>query len=454
MKSFDTDLKKYAEKVSLKASERRELRERVLSYMEYHPLPRQKEVFVPKRLDGILSDPTIAFPINFRSKYVRITSGIFVAILVVTPFLAERSVPGDVLYMVKTGLNESVQGSLASSPYKKIEFETKLMERRIAEARVLADEGKLTEEVKTQLADTVKEHANAVQSGIAELRTQDADGAAIAGIGFNASLEVQSAVLGSDVSEDNGSLISTILTVVNDARQEVATNQGTEKPSFESLIARVEIETTRAYELFTTIKRSATPEEVSDIERRLSDVDRLIVEAKEKQNTDVEVATRDLASTLGLIQKLIVFMTDINIRESIALEKIVPVVLSEDERVVKVNETLQSFLKTKTLFEAHIENVTDTTVKEKVQEALVQVDAIHVDIERNIKERDMLSAEQKLAELQALIEDAGVLMEKYLLPEPSSEAGGTDSENVPSTETPTATSTATTSEVSLDGETE
>lgn len=439
MKSFDTDLKKYAEKVSLKASERRELRERVLSYMEYHPLPKQADVFVPKRLDGIISDPAIAFPINFRSKYARITSGIFVAILVVTPFLAERSVPGDVLYMVKTGLNESVQGTLASSPYEKIEFETKLMERRIAEARVLADEGKLTEEVKTQLADTVKEHANAVQNGIAELRTQDADGAAIAGIGFNASLEVQSAVLGSDVSEDNASLISTILTVVNDARQEVATNQGTEKPSFESLIARVEIETTRAYELFATIKRSATPEEVSDIERRLSDIDRLIVEAKEKQGTDTEVATSDLASTLGLIQKLIVFMTDINIRESVSLEKIVPVVLSEDERITRANSDMNAVNKTKSLLIEQIENVTDATIKEKVTDAFDQIDTLENDIDRNIKARDIESAENKLKEVKALIDDTRTLMEPYILPQKPVEAGNTETPSEVGTTTATTT---------------
>lgn len=417
MKSFDTDLKKYAEKVSLKASERRELRERVLSYMEYHPLAKQADVFVPKRLDGILSEPAIPFSFNFRSKYTRIVSGVFVVMVIVTPFIAEKSVPGDVLYLVKTGLNESVQGTLATSPYEKIEFETKLMERRIAEARVLADEGKLTEEVKTQIADTVKEHADAVQTGIAELRTSDADGAAIAGIGFNASLEVQSVVLGEDESAENASLITTILTVVNDARQEVATNQGAEKPSVESLIARVEIETTRAYELFETVKRSATEEEVSDIERRLSDIDRLFTEAEEKKDTNQEMATNDLSKSLGLTQKLIVFMTDIDIQESVALESIVPVVLSDEERVTRVQEGFANLKKMKGQFDRQIVLITETNIKDKVAEGLIRMQDLVASVTHDIETGDMKSAENKLKEADMLITDMSTLTLAYPVPE-------------------------------------
>ncbi len=417
MKSFDTDLKKYAEKVSLKASERRELRERVLSYMEYHPLPKQADVFVPKRLDGILSEPTIPFSFNFRSKYTRIAAGVFAIVVIVTPFVAERSVPGDTLYLVKTNLNESIQGTLVTTPYEKIEFETKLMERRIAEARVLADEGKLTEEVKTKIADTVKEHADAVQDGIAELRTSDADGAAIAGIGFNASLEVQSVVLGGDESTDNASLIDTILIVVNEARQEVATNQGDEKPSYESLIAHVESETTRAYELFETVKESATKDEISDIERRLSDIDRLILEAKEKQPADALVATNDLATALGLTQKLIAFMTDIDIREAVSLESIVPVVLSDEERIVRAQEGYARIEVARAQFSEQVTIITEENVKEKVSEGIIRLEDLSMSVAHDVKTGDMKSAENKVKEADQLIADLMILTEGYPMPE-------------------------------------
>ncbi len=276
------------------------------------------------------------------------------------------------------------------------------------------------------------------------MRTSDADGAAIAGIGFNASLEVQSAVLGGDESTENASLIDTILTVVNDARQEVVTNQGDEKPSFESLSARVEVETTRAYELFETVKKSATTEETKDIERRLSDIDRLILEAKDKQATDAEVAAKDLATTLGLTQKLIVFMTDITIRESVTLETIVPVVLSEGERITRANEEIAFISKTKTFVEGQIETVTDANVKEKVSEALLSIDAILGEVDRSMKAHELDSAEGKLSEAKALIEDVKILTEGYITPMTPEAVPGTE----PGTgvEEGSGTSTATTSE--------
>ena len=54
MKSFDSDLKKYADKIRLKATERAALRERILSYMEYHPLPKQvgESVLMPLMLES------------------------------------------------------------------------------------------------------------------------------------------------------------------------------------------------------------------------------------------------------------------------------------------------------------------------------------------------------------------------------------------------------------------
>lgn len=437
MKSFDTEIKKYSEKISLKASERRELRERVLSYMEYHPLP--KQTVVTEELKQAL--PFESFTVfHFNALHARIAGGVFVLFLVIAPFVAERSVPGDVLYLVKTGFNETIQGQFAGSPYEKIEFETKLMERRITEARVLASEGKLTEEVKTQIADTVKEHTVAVQDGLAELRTQDAEGAAIAEIAFNSSLEVQSAVLDANVSNENDSLIETILTVVNEAREGVVLNQEESSPSFDGLMARVELETTRAYELFETIKISATPEEISDIERRLSDVNRLIVEAKRKNTSETEIAADDLAVTLGLIQKLVVFMTDIDVREAVTLETLIPVVLSDAERTSIVQEEIKVIAELSKEITARLELMDAGGVKEKVVDGLVQIDALLATTTKAFEISDIQTAETSSQEARALINDLDVLTQFVVetgLPTTEEPSLGTDT----ATDTEVATST-------------
>lgn len=413
MKSFDTEIKKYVEKTHLKASERRELRERIFAYMEYHPLTKQPIALHELSREGVSSESFIT--LHFNPLYARIASGVLAVVIIVAPFVAEQSVPGDVLYLVKTGVNETIQGQLANSPYEKIEFETKLMERRISEARVLASEGKLTEEVKTQIAETVKGHTDAVHQGLAELRVQDAESAALAQITFNSSLEVQSAMLEATIQTATDTApMDSILLVVNDAHDQGVVDQGENMVSYDSLIAQVERDTTRAYELFTVAKESATDEEIGDIERRLNDINRLTLEAKERNATDPAMSVDDLSITLGLLQKLIAFMTDIDVRETLDLENLVPVILSDEERITRVREemiilgtTLTEEIKTR------LEYVEDGGVKEKATLGLATVDEYLLKATVALETTDIGLAENVTREARTLMTDID-LMTQYI----------------------------------------
>ena len=425
MKSFDSDIKKYSEKVALSVSEKRMLRERLVSYMEYHPYMKTSARKSAPQIQAIPAEPFFIF--RFSSLHLRALSGVLMVILVAMPFVAERSVPGDVLYLVKTGFNEQLQAGFASSPYEKIEFETKLMERRISEARALASEGKLTDEVQAQLQETVKEHTDAVQTSLAELRTQNADEAAIAQIAFSASLEVQSAVLDDTSNATNTDAIAGLLTVVNDARVISDSQQGSTSPSFEGLLARVELETTRAYELFDSVKISATPDEVKDIERRIHDAERLIKEAKGDRDTQPEKASDNLAMTLGLLQKLIVFMANIDVRETVELETIVPVMLSDTERLDVLKETMRTLTETRAQVVERVPSLQGEGVISKVEEALLHVDETFKTIEIAIEGKDIAAAEAYVHEMRLLLEDLAELTKpnsgevKETLPEEISE---------------------------------
>ncbi len=414
MKSFETEIKKYTDKTRMKASERTELRERVFAYMEYHPLPKQISD-IHTLAQSLPSESFIM--VHFNTVYMRVAGGVFALLIVTAPFFAEQSVPGDVLYLVKTGVNETVQGQLANSPYEKIEFETKLMERRITEARVLASEGKLTEEVKQHITDTVKEHTTAVQEGLAELRTQDAEGAAIAEISFNASLEVQSAMLGADTEIEDDSLVESIMVVMNDAREDVVLSQEENTASYEGLIAQVERETTRAFELFTTIKESATEEEISDIDRRLSDINRLTEEAKQVHEEHPDAATGDLGATLGLIQKLVAFMSDIDVRETVSLADLVPVMLSDVERTDVIKSEIEVLNGLKVEIVERLTTVSEPGVVEKVNEALIQIDALMLQATVAIETGEIVAAEVATKDARTLMTDIDVLTQQEEIPE-------------------------------------
>ncbi len=447
MKSFDTELQKHALKMRLKAAEQRELRERILSYMEYHPLPKQEVTHTSLHAQGEY------WYIPFNSLNFKIASGVFATLFfVVVPLWAEYSVPGDALYLIKTEVNEGIQSTLANSPYEKVTFETRLIERRLSEARLLASEGKLTEDVQAKIIETVQGHADAVQSNLAELRASDAEGAAIAEIEVGSALEVQSAVLGMNDNSKESSSVENLLSVVNTVRVEVAENPESIVPSFDALTARVETETTRLHELFESVKTSASPEEIVDIERRIADIDRAIIAAKELREADETGAIVDMSNALGLIQKVIAFMTDIDVRETVALETLVPIVLTLEERTAAFSELYNNLAQRRTLIEEAVaSNTIEQAVLNKIAEGTEQFDMLAVDAIVYRDNGDMDGAEMKISDASLMLVDIESLIKPVIPPVDeiidSVVIGTTTDDGVTDVEGDTETGTTTPSEV-------
>jgi len=408
MKRFSEQFKKKSEAIHLKASERNALRERVVSYMEYHPLPKdiraQKTVAAPSEV--IISEPFKT--IRFNPFYVRSFASAFAVFFIMSvPFIAERAVPGDVLYPVKVQFNEELRSSLSLSPYAKVAWETQRLERRISEARLLALEGKLTEETELKVAAAVKTHTDTAQRKIAELRKSDSDEAAIAEIALASALAVQTEMLESHIEKDikanegseKGRSVLAIAQVVAQAQTTAEAAQSGTQPSYAKLLASIEQGSTHVYELFKSVKKDATGGEIADVERRLSDIERKISQAialkegkvttepsvatmalsmaKQLPNGEVSVATNtpvtdesvmetvateatsteDSSETLPLpaatttrvidseaqavallrsafvdLQKLLSYMTHIDVRLNVSINDLVPLTLTAEER--------------------------------------------------------------------------------------------------------------------------
>ena len=374
MKQFQSQLKKKANEISLKASEKRELRERLVAYMEYHPLPNKSAKLVQEN-KLIASEPF--FSIHLNSFFVRNVAGAFVLLLMVgVPLVAERSVPGDVLYPVKVQFNEEVRSTLTRSSYDKVVWETERLERRVSEARLLAKEGKLTPEAEAKVVKAVKEHGEAVQQELETMRDNNADEAVIAEIAYNSALDVQSAILKSGNNSSNTTGMGIAMVLAEGRAVEHTPGPGT--VSVELLKARLELETTRSYELMQSITQYVSPEELFDIRRRLEDIQRNIAkvygeegEYGEYGEDAYEILTKALSST----QKLIVFMTDIDVQENVDVEELVPVQLTDEEREAEISEvsayvkSLVARVKNHLASEAKIE----IDVREKVELSLPKI---------------------------------------------------------------------------------
>jgi hypothetical protein len=352
MKKFSEQFYKKSTTVKLRAVEKDELRERLVAYMEYHPMPVSKPVknvseqMVTNSAPVLTSEPFTYIPLQW---VWRAGAAFAVLVLIVVPVLAERSVPGDTLYAIKQ-VNEDLRGTLIFDSYQKVEWETERLNRRIAEARLLASEGKLTEEVEAEVVKAVQTHTENAKKQIEVLREVDADEATMASIALDTTLEVQSASLRGQEEEvlvvESGderiaiaaesrptNLLADAIDASRDPVDEAAAAEAL--PAYPKLMARVEQNTTRIYELRAGLV-GVEAEEIANIDRRMEDIERAIAEAMELSAEDEETARTALVEVLQRTQKLIVFMTEIELSTTMDIESLVPVVLTEEEKAVEL----------------------------------------------------------------------------------------------------------------------
>lgn len=338
MKKFSEQLKKRADSIKMSTTERNELRERLLSYMEYHPLPEsQTQGFNKLRF---ARPGAVVLALRNRWLVGRVVGSFVVLMLVVVPAMAENALPGDVLYPIKVRFNEEVRGAMNSSPYQKIEWETERLERRLAEAELLAEGGRLTPDAEADVAEAIKKHTEAARASIDTIRQSDKDEAAIAEISLSSSLDVSEEIWTKRDAGIDGAT-STHPGAVSRALAALSPEFRSDEPiSYAKLFSRVEAETTRAQEYFDSLDSVISEEETEDVNRRLTDLQVKIDSAALMKEEDEAGAAVILIDALGSVRKLISFMTKLEVRNSVTIEELVPLEPTEAEREEIISQKL------------------------------------------------------------------------------------------------------------------
>ena len=516
MKQFGRQLHTQAKSVKLRAVERAELKERLQMYMEYHPLP------ASQKTTATAPAGTRAVTSGLRTtaqRWFAPFAGMSAVILIfILPVIAEQAVPGDLLYPMKVQINEELRSTLIFSSQEKIEWETTRIERRLAEARLLESQGRLTTELEQAVAAAVRTHAKNTEAQIAALREIDADEAAVAEVSFASSLAIQSEVLSQTQSNrPSDSPASPVLLAVQSEEEEANARSASSTPSYERMLALIETETTTATELFHSIKDSISAEEVARIEDRFADLQEKIhatvaqhqesesladntllsiptgttsedaidtsvlassatsshaeivtlhattatsgvladnreTEAEVDSDDTVDVAddaevnegttttaVDELRAVLRDVKRIIRFMSDITVRESVSIDEWIPATLSNEEQITDLHALLTEMERIRMVVAEETLSASTSVDVEGAQQELVQN---IFTIEELLRANDIETAEEEVAtsyqeaqRLLALVQER-VLQQKEngTTTATSSNDTDTDTEDVPNTD--------------------
>ncbi|MBI4094044.1 hypothetical protein HY417_03705 [Candidatus Kaiserbacteria bacterium] len=151
---------------------RRDAREVRLSAKEREVMRRALEKSLA--LPSLVKSPIRVTPSPFLFISSKLVAPLaFVLIITIvgggTVYAAEGAVPGDTLYPIKVNVNEKVEVALAVSNEAKAAVHAKFAERRMREAEVLAEQGRLTSATKTEIEIRLDQHAAAVEIAAEEV---------------------------------------------------------------------------------------------------------------------------------------------------------------------------------------------------------------------------------------------------------------------------------------------
>ncbi|MDB5224732.1 MAG: hypothetical protein JWO43_354 [Candidatus Adlerbacteria bacterium] len=129
---------------------------------------------------------------------------------------ASHSLPGELLYVFKVGVNERVTSLIAVTPMSKAQWHVEEVQARLAEAAQLAAQGKLDSTTQAQLSADFDQHAQKLSEQINTLEIQgDFAGAAAVAAQFQNVVAQGAAQLdehaSAQLSEDSHAALSTLI---------------------------------------------------------------------------------------------------------------------------------------------------------------------------------------------------------------------------------------------------
>lgn len=328
----ELETKEYLEKLQqlkLSDSSRARIQDNLFEYARFHGVRAENEsrliVQVPRRTSLLT-----------LFKQPKPMTAVFIAIALIagggTSYAAQGTIPGDLLYPVKTEVNETIRSTFALSNESEAELQAELAKERLEEAEALAVKGELTADASTRLGTQIKNHYD---EAMARSAAAEAEGNYQTSASVRASLEgsfrTYAAVLtnlGTTVSGNNSkSLITEINTYADTAAKtqvQASTTLDTSsvdmKATAEATIMKAEILLAQVTIDLSRAKASLSTEAYARTEAKLEQATILQTEARASLEAGAYTEAYNSAQTALRVANEVEVMIDSMLRLDIDLK--------------------------------------------------------------------------------------------------------------------------------------
>lgn len=218
-------------RIRLSEDEKLNMKQRLIEEMHANPVRNA-------RWGGLYNQSNkLTFIQLIRIKYMPIVAIIVLLLGAMggTSALAERALPGDLLYPVKISVNERVLDLLAVSANAQAQTDGNIAMRRLQEAEQLATQSRLASTTLEQLTQNFEEHANRVQDRIKTFEARDAQHALEVASDFNASLKAHQRILAAIAANQDATTTNRIADLLRVVKHEQGDTQNEENQSSNSV---------------------------------------------------------------------------------------------------------------------------------------------------------------------------------------------------------------------------
>jgi hypothetical protein len=242
-----TEYLKKLESMKLSDSSRARIETNLKAYAQFHAANEGVRVAEASRSNEQVSSHTKRHASLFSNKFMYMPFVIVFAVLVGggTSLAAQRAVPGDFLYSIKTEINEPVRSAFAVGANAEADLQAKLVAERIKEAEELESEGKFESKTAAKLAANIQAHVakadKAMKKSNPEVRTKTASN-------LNAALGRFNSLVGNDTglaigipaAYSEGSIDTSLSSTLATRVMDVATFRTMTETRVEDLVSVVE----------------------------------------------------------------------------------------------------------------------------------------------------------------------------------------------------------------------